>query len=187
MDLTPLLAKASADNIEPEPIALLATDAAARARELLAQQELTDLPATMDEWTDAVRLAATYPDEPCVARLGPASSQPERMAYAVAAWQYGGRTGLDTLAAPWQPPKQAHARARTALDEVVADGLLDDGTELTAWRNRWTVVGRGLQLRYGTDGRWYPYVEDAGNWRPAGPPHIDPVTTLIELAKDPNT
>lgn len=188
MALAPLLAQASADGIDPLALGLLAADAAARARELLAQHqvpaEVPDGPAELDAWTDAVRLAATFPDAPATARLAQASGRAADLPRAVAAWEYGGRIGLDTLETPWNPPKTAQARAQTAFDELVSDGLFDADTELTAWRNRWTVTGRGLQLRYGTDGRWYPYVEDSGHWHPAGPPTTDPVSALAELSRD---
>ncbi len=97
---------------------------------------------------------------------------------AARAWQYGGPAGLDTLEQPWSPPKQDLARARTAIDAAW------EGTappELDVARNRWTVTGRGVQLRYGRDGRWYPYREEAGEWWPAGPPERDPATALAEL------
>jgi hypothetical protein len=37
-------------------------------------------------------------------------------------------------------------------------------------------------LRYGQDGRWYPYREAAdGEWWPAGAPRDDPAEALADL------
>jgi hypothetical protein len=47
--------------------------------------------------------------------------------------------------------------------------------------NRWTVEGLGLQLRYGRDGRWYPYRQECGAWWPAGPPDRDAAAALGRL------
>ncbi|TLF47930.1 glycosyl hydrolase family protein, partial [Nonomuraea sp. KC401] len=49
---------------------------------------------------------------------------------------------------------------------------------IESWRNRWTL-GR-LQLRYGRDGRWYPFTERDGGWWPAGPPERDPSAAVHE-------
>jgi hypothetical protein len=86
----------------------------------------------------------------------------------VRAWEHGGAAGLDVLERPWTPSKPELARAEAAL------AAWEDAPELVVSRNRWTLVGRGAQLRYGRDGRWYPYREDAGEWWPAGPTAIQP-------------
>jgi hypothetical protein len=45
-----------------------------------------------------------------------------------------------------------------------------------AWRNRWTIGA--TQLRYGHDGRWYPFTRRDGAWWPSGPPEHDPSALL---------
>ena len=35
-----------------------------------------------------------------------------------------------------------------------------------------------VQLRLGTDGRWWPYGRHGDGWRPAGPGTADPATAL---------
>lgn len=173
----PLLAVAPGPGVDPDALELLAADAAVRARELLAADGSAEPSAVLDVWQDTVRLAATHPR--LFARLQQASVRPsEELARAVRAWEYGGPTGLDVLEVAWSPPKQDLARARTALAAAWQGAELP---ELRAWRNRWTVTGRGLQLRYGRDGRWYPYREESGDWWPAGPPERDPATALAEL------
>ncbi|GLZ41856.1 SWIM zinc finger family protein [Actinokineospora sp. NBRC 105648] len=173
MDLAPLLpadATATATGL-----AVLAADAAERAAALLAGADLPEL----DAWTDAVRLAATHPA--ATAALTAASGRAD-LPDAAAAWAQGGADGLRVWTEPWTPPAAAAARVRVAVEEAVADGLLDPEPEVRAWRNRWTVAGRA-QLRLGTDGRWYPYARAGGRWRPRGTPRADPVTALAESVR----
>lgn len=170
----PLPAIAPAAGVDPEALRFLVANAAAQARGLLAGGP----PAPdLDEWQDTVRIAAT--DERMVARLKQTCARPADLPRAVQAWRYGGRAGLDVLERPWTPPKADLARARAALT-AAWEG--DDVPALEAWRNRWTAPSRGLQLRYGQDGRWYPYRQQPdGDWWPAGPPSRDPAATLVNL------
>ncbi|MFK0258172.1 hypothetical protein [Streptomyces sp. NPDC090445] len=78
----------------------------------------------------------------------------------------------------WTPPKQDTARARTVL---TAGWEQDELPELEVRDNRFTPAGSGLQLRYGRDGRWYPYRQRDGRWWPAAAPHHDPAEALAEL------
>ncbi|MFI9289553.1 hypothetical protein [Streptomyces werraensis] len=167
--------------IEADPLDRLAADAALRARELLAYAHGFGAapPEPLDVWQDTVRLAATHPDPRAAERLRTCSGRPaEDLDRAAAAWRTGGRAALDVLEHPWTPPEQQTARARTAL--------------ATAWEaeelppvdvdgNHWTLTGRGLQLRLGRDGRWYPYRRRDGLWWPAGPPSADPAEALADL------
>ncbi|HEX6076928.1 MAG TPA: SWIM zinc finger family protein [Micromonosporaceae bacterium] len=161
--------------VDPAALRLLVADAAVRARGLLAG----DAPV-LTEWQDTVRFAAIHPDR---------YPRPD-LAREVAAWRYGGLAGLQTLAEPWTPPKLDMARARAGL---AADG--EQFPELREWRNRWTVPGRGVQLRYGRDGRWYPYRQrsddhsapgprSGARWWPAGPPDRDPGAVLADLLSE---
>ncbi|SHF12783.1 SWIM zinc finger family protein [Streptoalloteichus hindustanus] len=171
--------------------------------------ELVDLPEPLDLWQDTVRWAATHRDPHVLARLREASERGAELPRAARAWEYGGRAGLDTLEVVWSPPKEAVARVRAAVGRLAedpedstdspdstdsADGAdpassagkagvagTEAGAGVRAWRNRWTLTGRGLQLRYGRDGRWYPYREESGDWWPAGPPKRDPATALADL------
>jgi len=168
---------APAAGVDPEALKRLAADAAARALELLTAGP-SEVVADLDVWQDSVRIAATFPDERLVARLAQESGQPARFARAVQAWTYGGRVGLDVLESAWTPPKADLARARAAL---VAGWDGDELPELVEWRNRWTSTSRGVQLRYGRDGRWYPFREESGEWWPAGLPDADPAAAIAEL------
>lgn len=136
------------------------------------------LPA--DEWSDAVRLAAGGVDGPALARLRRVADRPAReFDRAVRAWRYGGHEGLAVLTEPWQPAPAQLSRVRDALRA----GWAGDELPLPrVWRNRWTFPDRRVQLRYGRDGRWYPYREEAGgDWWPAGEPGTDPVPVLADL------
>jgi uncharacterized Zn finger protein len=153
--------------VDVEALRWLVADAAARARELLTTGELP----VLDEWQDRVRMACTVADPGLTARLAAVGPGLPR---AMRAWGYGGVAALTVLDTPWSPSKAEAARARRAWE----------GEELppaTVWRNRWTVEAEGLQLRFGRDGRWYPYREEGGDWWPAGPPDRDPAAALSEL------
>jgi hypothetical protein len=46
------------------------------------------------------------------------------------------------------------------------------------------VVGGATQLRYGRDGRWWPYRREGGQWVPAGPATDDPAGALAGLSAE---
>ncbi|MET9887866.1 hypothetical protein ABZZ20_32950 [Streptomyces sp. NPDC006430] len=169
--------------ITADPLERLVADAAVRARALLAYTHgLTDEPPRpLDAWQDTVRIAATHPDPRVPERLRAASDRPAELDRAAQAWRYGGAAGLRTLEEPWDPPAQETARARTALATAWE---ADELPELEVSGNRWTLGGRGLQLRRGRDGRWYPYREREGVWWPAGPPDADQALVLAALLED---
>jgi uncharacterized Zn finger protein len=166
-ELGPLPTFDPVPGVDVDALRWLVADAAHRAREVLTTGELP----VLDDWQDRVRMAYTHADPRLTARL---SAVGPGLPRAVRAWGYGGVAALTVLDVAWTPSKAEVARARTAWE----------GEELpaaTVWRNRWTVEARGLQLRYGRDGRWYPYRDEAGDWWPAGPPERDPAAALSEL------
>ncbi|MEO6713239.1 MAG: SWIM zinc finger family protein [Mycobacteriales bacterium] len=165
----------SALGVDHDGITWLVSDAAARARDWLASGEA---PEHFDSWHDAVRLAATLGDRRAFARLRDASGRPDEFPRATRAWGYGAAAGLDVLENPRQLSKTELVAANVSIagawDEVDAPAFAVAG-------NRWTLVGRGLQVRYGIDGRWYPYRDESGEWWPAGPPQNDPAIALADL------
>ena len=159
----------AAPGVDADALTLLVRNAAARARDLLGG-DTTVLSPTQD----AIRMAATLGDDAPWPR--------ERLdARTVAAWRYGGRIGLRVLEEAWNPPKHAIAQAQSVLDDLASTG--ERG--IRRWRNRWTLVDRDVQLRYGPDGRWYPYRLRGGRWWPAGPPEADPGVALADLLGQP--
>ncbi|MFI1887551.1 SWIM zinc finger family protein [Streptomyces jumonjinensis] len=166
----------------PDPLALdlLATEAAARAHTLLTTG--ADPIAELTTWQDAVRLAAAHPGSGLTASTralyrdlaGATGRTPTELARSVAAWRQGGRTALDVLDEPWDPPAGPFDRARPALDAADFPGF-------RPWRNRLSTDS--LQLRFGRDGLWYGYESDAGreDWWPRGTPDADPVGTITAL------
>jgi uncharacterized Zn finger protein len=170
-----------APGVPAEALRALVDNAADRAAALLGFTAPGGAPPpSLPERSDAVRLAAAGASGPALARLRRASGRPAReFSRAVRAWEYGGPAGLAVLEESWRPPASGLARARARLD-AGWDG--DDLPQPQVWRNRWTFPDRRAQLRYGQDGRWYPYREAAdGEWWPAGAPRDDPAEALADL------
>ncbi|MEC4020360.1 SWIM zinc finger family protein [Streptomyces sp. H27-D2] len=176
---------AGAPGIDVAALGFLVADTAARAQRLLAEalspwHAETAPPAALTPWQDAVRLAARAPRSPVAARLATGSGRERAdLARAVRAWEHGGAAGLDVLEEDWTPGPDALARARAGLAAAWADD--EERPRLRATRNRWTAVGSDAQLRYGRDGRWWPYRKERGSWWPAGPADHDPAAALAIL------
>ncbi|MFJ6944675.1 SWF or SNF family helicase [Streptomyces wuyuanensis] len=189
------------EGIDPEALEFLASDAAVRARRMLAEVLSTGrteqglgqgtaaglpegLTTGLTAGQDAVRLAATGRDAlpPAVAdRLVEACGRGRPgFRLAVRAWRFGGATGLAVL--DGEPvPDDVLARAVSRL-ELAADWDGDERPSLRAAGNgRWTA-GPGTQLRVGADGRWWVFTRTAGAaWSPAGPPAPDPASALASF------
>ena len=143
-----------AEGVSPDALALLALDAAYRARRMMVA-DVPDLPRA----ADLVRYAATY-----------STVEVEVDPRAVAAWQNGGFDGLHVLETTWRPPAAVATRAGDAA-AAVAEGVI------VVRHNHWTVGD--VQVRLGRDGRWYPYRDRSGEWWPAGVPQADIASALI--------
>lgn len=152
---------------------LLVLDATRRARAQLKALLTGDAdPWELDEWQDAVRLAADYPA--LADRLSTAFNRPADLALGVQAWSYGGAPGLDVLEHEWTPDPGDLARARTELLAAA-----DDDLEISISRNRLTTSGSvTCQTRLDRRGRWHPYRLVDDTWTPAGPADRDPTTAL---------
>jgi uncharacterized Zn finger protein len=163
----------------PATLPLLVHDAARRARALLSAL-LTGAPQPwlLDEWRDAVRLAADYPV--LSDRLSTATDRPTELALAVQAWSYGGAAGLDVLEHNWTPDPSELARARTELLAAWDD---PDNLEIAVNGNQFTTTAgaAAFQLRLDRLGRWHPYRRTGAQWLPAGPADRDPTSLLAVL------
>lgn len=149
------------DVLDVDALRAVASDAAARALELALGSVSSGLELTRDE--DLARWAASLlgPDRnrvgPQVDVLARRAGVPARTLLRWAlAWRDGGSAALATVDHQWDP-----GRATTA--EAVS--FLGDGA--VARRSR---VTRGdTQLRFASDGCWYPYRRSSGGWEPDGP------------------
>ncbi|MFI9723315.1 hypothetical protein ACIHFE_27295 [Streptomyces sp. NPDC052396] len=161
----------------------LASDAARRAQALLQGDHS---PPAEDPFTDAVRLLATAPGAPWAAeaagRLGLAPGQLRRLS---AAFEYGGPDGIQVTVHRLPADPEALARAEAAIQPFRPAQL----STLERDHNRLTDRGARVQLRLGPDGRWYPFTDWLGTWRPAPGPSPDPATAYkaarAALARQP--
>jgi hypothetical protein len=157
--------------MEEASLPLLALDAARRARaHLSAILSGAPDPWELDEWADAVRLAADYPV--LADRLGTAFGRAAELTLGSTAWRYGGAPGLDVLEHEWEPDPAELARARTELSAAWDDADL----VFDVVANRLTTADR--QLRLDRIGRWHPYALLDNTWLPAGPADRDPTTAF---------
>jgi len=109
------------EGLGPAVLRLLVLDASRRARALLsALLNATPEPEPLDEWQDAVRLAADFPE--LTTPLAEATGQSEELALGIQAWRYGAAAGLDVLEHTWTPDSAELNRARTEL--LAADDQL---------------------------------------------------------------
>ncbi|MFI9306326.1 SWF or SNF family helicase [Streptomyces triculaminicus] len=171
-----------APGLDAGALEFLIADAAARARQLLAEarapgHEHTSPPEEPTLRQDAVRMAASAPPERVTARLAAGCDYGRaELARAVRAWEYGGPAGLAALEEEWTPGPAELARARDRLAAAWQDE--DGAPRLRAAGNRWTALGTGAQVRYGREGRWWPFRKEGGHWQPAGPGDDDPAAAL---------
>lgn len=177
-----------APGLDPAALELLASDSAVRAHRMLREalapaHEHRPVPVELTPEQDAVRLAADTAPEPWIATRLAAGSGRQRadLDIAVRAWRYGGSAALAVLEEEWEPDPESLARARAQLAAAWEEG---ERPQLRAGRARWTVTGADLQLRYGRDGRWWPYRKERGRWVPAGPADDDPAGALAVSPAD---
>ncbi|MFF2013250.1 SWF or SNF family helicase [Streptomyces sp. NPDC058195] len=168
--------------VDPAALELLAADSAARAHRMLAEalapgHGQQPPPSVLTPRQDAVRLAAENRPAPWIAKRLAAGSQrrPAELDAAVRAWRYGGVAALTVLEEEWTPGPEALARARARIAAAWEEG---ERPPLRESGNRWTAADDGVQLRYGPDGRWWPFRTEDGRWVPAGPADDDPAAAL---------
>ncbi|MEY9910332.1 putative Zn finger protein [Catenulispora sp. MAP12-49] len=189
----PVLDAATGGAVDAIALERLAADTAGRAHTLRTLYTGSDEPAAtplmpqLTTWQDAVRMAAEEDEaasEEVYERVLSAYDLGDvQMSMSILAWRQGGPAGLSTLETAWTPATAGKARARRSLEDWTADG---DPPTLRVWHNRWTAEAEGVQVRLGTDHRWYPYRRDPedGTWWPHGTPERDPVSALAILLTD---
>ncbi|MET7901442.1 SWF or SNF family helicase [Streptomyces sp. NPDC005355] len=175
-----------APGLDVAALEFLVADAAVRAQQLLAEalapgHATAPVPAGLTVWQDTVRMTATGPPAAIAARLAAGCGRDRPgLARAVRAWEHGGAAALAVLEEEWTPDAESLARAHAQLAAAWEEG--ERAPRLRATGNRWTAVGTDTQVRYGRDGRWWPYRKERGHWCPAGPPSQDPAAALTMLA-----
>ncbi|WP_328940805.1 hypothetical protein OG259_03385 [Streptomyces sp. NBC_00250] len=86
------------------------------------------------------------------------------------AHRFGGRPGVATFLAP-QP---ADPDLLAAAEHTVQPLRPSPTAPVERHHNHLTDAPARVQLRYGPDRLWHPYVERYGTWQPAAAPHPDP-------------
>ncbi|MFJ8660191.1 hypothetical protein [Streptomyces sp. NPDC093795] len=153
----------------------LVADAAHRAAALLddagSGRALAGPAEDVDDITaDLARFVARTGDthlEPAAARLG---VSPGRMRLLATAHRYGGRPAVATFLAP-QP---ADPDVLAAAEHSVQPLRPSPTAPVERHHNHLTDAPARVQLRYGPDLLWHPYVDRYGTWQPAAEPHSDP-------------
>ncbi|GAA3367329.1 hypothetical protein GCM10020367_67720 [Streptomyces sannanensis] len=174
-----------APGVDAAALEFLAADAAVRAYRMLAEALAPGhggrpVEGRLTAGQDAVRMAAGDPEARIAARIAEHTGRGRaELDLAVRAWQVGGAASLSVLEEDWTPGPEGLARAHAALERAWEDG---ERPPLRASRNRWTVLDANVQLRYGRDGRWWPYRRHRGRWIPAGPAASDPASALAGAA-----
>ncbi|GAB2442433.1 SWIM zinc finger family protein [Streptomyces incanus] len=162
----------------------LMTDTAARAARILAG-DTAGLHLTQHQ--DAVRIAASSPGPEWFHHLiQNTGTKPTAFARLTRAWRHGGPTGLTVAEQPHTPDPAMMTAARTALTAALTE-MATTPVPLRAWRNRLTLTDHGIQLRLGPDARWYPCLQDDGEWWPAAPADADPVAALTAVWQQTGT
>lgn len=156
--------------VSAEALGRLAADAALRAWQLATDVGDGDLDLPYD--VDLARRAAGLLGTPELTELARRVDLPARelTGWAIA-WRDAGTGGLAALREQWNPDPAVMQDAAAAVGTA---GFHDQKVQI--WRNRLTC-GR-IQLRYGTDELWYPFVKSFGGWDLAGPGAADPESAL---------
>jgi uncharacterized Zn finger protein len=158
-----------------DDLARLAADASARAKDVLAG-DFSSLALTRRQ--DAARLGASHRSLDWFHGLVTGSGmRAQEFGLLTRAWRFGGAVGVTVATEAFSPEPALLAAARTRITDALAD-MTPAPVTLKAWRNRLTLGGTGLQLRLGTDGRWYPYAKENDDWWPCATAEADPAMAL---------
>lgn len=166
--------------IDVEALTRLASDAATRAWRLTTGRSDGELDLPYD--VDLARRAADLVGTPELTDLAHRVGMPARelTGWAIA-WREGGAGGLEVCRESWPAEPAVMQDAVAALEAAELGSATYDEQPAPSWRIWRNRLTRGrLQLRYGTDRLWYPFVKSFGGWDLAGPPTADPVGAYAE-------
>ncbi|WP_425824925.1 SWIM zinc finger family protein [Streptomyces fractus] len=179
---------------DPAPLHLLAADTAHRAATLYThlvapvgetgttdEAAATTAPAPglwldADPWHDTVRRAADSDPHQFGRLLNSSDTARTNLARAALAWRHGGPSALPAMDGTHVPDREAETAARHQLLRALAGRSAPPRIRRT--RGRLHINGEDVELRWGPDGRWYPYRKDRGQWWAAGPPARDAAEAL---------
>ncbi|WP_318210538.1 hypothetical protein [Streptomyces sp. SJL17-1] len=161
----------------------LVADAALRAAALLDGPEgaLADGAAApsgaaadgVDDVTaDIVRFVAQNGDSHLERAAHHLGVPPGRLRLLATAHRWGGRPAVATCLAPLPADPEVLAAAEHAVQSLRPSPT----APVERHHNHLTDAPARVQLRYGPDRRWHPYVERYGGWQPAAAPHPDAAT-----------
>ncbi|MFD4314787.1 hypothetical protein [Streptomyces sp. NPDC058548] len=125
-----------------------------------------------DVTADIVRFVALHGDthlERAAARLGCSVGRVRLLA---TAHRWGGRPAVATCLAPLPADPDVLAAAEHAVQPLRPSPT----APVERHHNHLTDAPARVQLRYGPDGLWHPYVERYGSWQPAAAPTPDAAT-----------
>ncbi|MFE6057741.1 hypothetical protein [Streptomyces sp. NPDC056431] len=125
-----------------------------------------------DVTADIVRFVAQHGDthlDRAALRLGCSAG---RMRLLVTAHRCGGRPAVATCLAPLPADPDVLAAAEHAVQPLRPSPT----APVERHHNHLTDAPARVQLRYGPDGLWHPYVERYGSWQPAAAPAPDAAT-----------
>ena len=152
-------------------LSALASDAAARALELLNGESRGGLDLTFEQ--DLARRASSLVGTTRFSTLAKrAGWDPKHLMRLALAWRHAGMAGLAVLEERWDPPAGALDEGRQALIEA--------GLAARPRASSNAVSAGGVQLRLGQDGLWYRLERRAGGWDLVAPASVDPAS-LVSL------
>ncbi|WP_395366299.1 hypothetical protein ACHGLA_34200 [Streptomyces sp. YH02] len=125
-----------------------------------------------DVTADIVRFVAQNGDAPLERAADHLGVSPGRLRLLATAHRWGGRPAVATCLAPL--PADPHVLA--AAEHVVQPLRPSPTAPVERHHNHLTDPPARVQLRYGPDRLWHPYVERYGGWQPAAAPHPDAAT-----------
>ena len=144
---------------DPDTLELIVGDAARRAAALGGGEPD---PRDEDPLVDAIRLLAQAPTpelhQALCRNCGLAETDVRRL---LLAFRHGGTAGVHAaIGATALADERVREAARRVTRHIVA-------AELAVTAGILTDPVRGVQIRYGPDGRWYPFTQSGQRWWPA--------------------
>jgi uncharacterized Zn finger protein len=158
----PLASEPPPGGVRAGDLSALASDAAARAWEMLAVggDGALSLTPEQDLARRAVALLGTKGLDALAKR---AAVSPNLLSRRAVAWQHGGAGALAVMDEEWTPDYPD-----------LAEGVAALGSGGDVSRNRVSDSADVRQLRLGRDGLWYPMRRVRAAWEVVGPPSADP-------------